>query len=69
MAVEQATVATFSRESHAGSVLLDNGDELPFDGDAFADSGLRFLRPGQRVTIRMIGGRLDALTLSTFPLR
>ena len=64
----QATVATFSSQTHCGTVLLDHGAGLPFDADAFAGSGLRSRRLGQRVTIRIVDGRIAAITLATFPL-
>jgi hypothetical protein len=46
----QATVHTFAPDG-SGSVLLDDGRELPFAAAAFAESGLRLLRPGQRLTV------------------
>jgi len=64
----QATVATFSSQTHCGTVLLDHGAGLPFDADVFAGSGLRFQRLGQRVNIRIVDGRMAAITLATFPL-
>jgi len=64
----QATVATFSSETQSGTVLLDTGAGMSFDADAFARSGLRFLRLGQRVNIRVDDGRISALTLATLPL-
>lgn len=64
----QATVASFVAETGCGTVLRDNGSELPFDGDAFRHSGLRHLRPGQRVTMAVVDGRVLALTIATFPL-
>lgn len=68
----QATVRSFDRDTLAGSVLLDDGVELPFDPAVFQASGLRLLRPGQRVTVRDGGSgperRVTALSLSTFPL-
>jgi cold shock CspA family protein len=51
----QGSVHRFDAESGAGSVLLDDGIEVPFDGAAFADSGLRLLRVGQRLTIELGG--------------
>ncbi len=48
----QGTVATFDSESHAGTLLLDDGTELAFPAEAFRRSGLRLLRLGQRVTVR-----------------
>lgn len=47
----QATVHTFAPDG-SGSVLLDDGRELPFAAAAFAESGLRLLRPGQRLTVQ-----------------
>ncbi|CNE09356.1 Uncharacterised protein [Mycobacterium tuberculosis] len=64
----QATVKEFDAETRSGSVLLDDGTELPFDADAFAAGGLRLLRFGQRVRLAVADGRVSAITLSTFPL-
>ena len=64
----QGTVKVFDAPTRSGSVLLDDGTELPFDGEAFAAGGLRLLRLGQRVNLAMDGGRISAVTLSTFPL-
>jgi 2-phospho-L-lactate/phosphoenolpyruvate guanylyltransferase len=47
----QGTVATFDTRSHTGTLLLDDGTELPFPAEAFDRSGLRLLRLGQRVAI------------------
>lgn len=63
-----ATVATFSPASRAGTVLLDDGSELPFDAAAFDAGGLRLLRPGQRVTLGMDEETVTAITIATFPL-
>ncbi len=67
----QATVASFDPRSGAGTVLLDDGVELPFEGEALLGSGLRLLRPGQRVRLETAQGtespvvrRLQILTLS-----
>ncbi|MFB4316883.1 hypothetical protein [Actinomadura sp. 21ATH] len=66
----QGTVRTYDAETRSGSVLLDDGTELPFDAAAFAAGGLRLLRFGQRVNlaVREDDGRIAAITLSTFPL-
>lgn len=64
----QGTVATFAPETGSGTVLLDDGTELPFDGAAFAGSGLRMLRFGQRLNLRVVDGRVVALTHISFPL-
>jgi hypothetical protein len=67
----QATVRTFAPETRAGTVLLDDGVELPYAGDA-VDPALRLLRVGQRVRVRLKGSgaqrRVTALTLATFPV-
>ncbi|MEU8117527.1 hypothetical protein AB0C21_02330 [Spirillospora sp. NPDC049024] len=64
----QATVKAFDAETRSGSVLLDDGTELPFDAEAFAAGGLRLLRFGQRVNLALAGDRISVVTLSTFPL-
>ncbi|MHB8274336.1 MAG: hypothetical protein ACYDC9_06160 [Dermatophilaceae bacterium] len=43
----------YDDESGSGSVLLDDGREIPFEGNVLDSSGLRHLRPGQRVSIKM----------------
>jgi 2-phospho-L-lactate/phosphoenolpyruvate guanylyltransferase len=64
----QGTVATFDEQTGAGSVLLDDGAELAFPADAFAASGLRLLRVGQRVRLdRGPDGRVRRVTLPTMP--
>lgn len=47
----QGSVHTFDPSTGAGSVLLDTGEELAFPAEAFAASGLRLLRSGQRVSL------------------
>ena len=47
----QGTVATFDEPTGAGSVVLDDGTTVEFPAAAFAASGLRLLRPGQRVRL------------------
>ncbi|MDI3386194.1 hypothetical protein QIS99_08200 [Streptomyces sp. B-S-A8] len=49
----QATAYTYDPETRSGSVLLDDGTPVPFDGAAFDAGGLRMLRPGQRVRIEV----------------
>jgi hypothetical protein len=65
----QATVRTHDSATRAGTVLLDDGVELPYDPDAFAASGLRLLRLGQRVRVRLNASRtrVVALTIATLP--
>lgn len=55
----QGSVHDFDETARAGAVLLDDGRRLPFPADVFADSGLRHLRVGQRVSIDVEG---DAVT-------
>jgi 2-phospho-L-lactate guanylyltransferase len=65
----QGTVRTFDPETRGGTVLLDDGTELPYDAAAFNAGGLRLARVGQRVALRAdAGGRITALTLATLPL-
>jgi 2-phospho-L-lactate guanylyltransferase len=47
----QGTVATYDPDTHAGTLLLDDGTELAFPPEAFDRSGLRLLRLGQRLTV------------------
>ncbi|WP_181788155.1 hypothetical protein [Streptomyces phytophilus] len=65
----QATAFTYDPQTRSGSVLLDDGTPLPFDGAAFAAGGLRLLRPGQRVRIETEGAgearRIVLVTLQT----
>ena len=55
----QATVSRFDDATGGGAVLLDDGVELPFAADALTGSGLRLLRPGQRVRISTAGEAAD----------
>lgn len=52
----QASVHTFDLASGGGTVLLDTGRMLPFAPEVFAASGLRHLRPGQRVSVEVEPG-------------
>jgi 2-phospho-L-lactate guanylyltransferase len=62
----QGTVATFDETSCAGTVLLDDGTQVEFPGRAFAASGLRLLRIGQRVQLsRAPDGSIETLALIT----
>ena len=66
----QATVRSYDGGTRSGSVFTDDGTVLSFGADSLAGSGLRWLRPGQRVRLRCDGDppRITALTLATFPL-
>jgi hypothetical protein len=64
----QATVRSFDPATRSGSVFLDDGTVASFGPAAFAGSGLRLLRPGQRVAIGCDpGGAIVSLTLATLP--
>lgn len=52
----QATVRSYDPRTGAGSVLLDDGREVLFPAGALTGSGLRDLRPGQRVQIGLSAG-------------
>ena len=63
----QGTVASYDADGH-GSVLLDDGTPVAFDAAAFAASGLRQLRVGQRVKLDTdAAGRIIRVTLPTLP--
>lgn len=59
----QASVHEFDPITAAGSVLLDDGRRLPFSPEAFSQSRLRLLRPGQRVTIDLADGAVTAIRI------
>lgn len=50
----QGTVLTYDADG-SGSVVLDDGTELPFSPGCLDGTGLRHLRPGQRVTLDLSG--------------
>jgi cold shock CspA family protein len=57
----QASVHRYDDQDGSGSVLLDDGREIPFSGTVMDASGLRLLRPGQRVSIEMSATELTKL--------
>jgi 2-phospho-L-lactate guanylyltransferase len=61
----QGTVASYDPEERSGTVLLDDGIELAFSKAAFDTSGLRLLRPGQRVHLEHRGDEITGLSLIT----
>jgi 2-phospho-L-lactate guanylyltransferase len=64
----QATVRQFDGETRCGDVLLDDGRVVEFGAAAFEASGLRLLRLGQRVRLRLDeDGTVRWVTLATFP--
>jgi 2-phospho-L-lactate/phosphoenolpyruvate guanylyltransferase len=48
----QASVHRYD-DSGSGTVLLDDGREVPFSPAVFAASALRHLRSGQRVSVEL----------------
>ncbi len=64
----QGTVASFDENLRTGSLLLDDGTALDFPAAAFAASGLRLLRLGQRVRVESgADGVIVRITLPTMP--
>ena len=70
----QATVRSFDPATRSGTVLLDDGVELSYDGPAFDAGRIRLLRVGQRVRIEVTGDeqrpgarRVTFLTIATLP--
>jgi hypothetical protein len=66
-----ATVRDHDVETRAGSVLLDDGTLLRYAAPAFDAGGLRLLRSGQRVRVRLDDAEpptILAITLATFDL-
>jgi 2-phospho-L-lactate guanylyltransferase len=57
----QASVHTFDPYSRTGSVLRDDGRQVPFDADVFDRSGLRLLRVGQRLTVQVVDDHVVSL--------
>ena len=70
----QATVQDFDPDTACGHVVLDDGRPLSFGRAAFAQSGLRLLRTGQRVRLRVQTSpdgvlTIAAVTIATLPFR
>jgi 2-phospho-L-lactate guanylyltransferase len=64
----QATVRSFDTHRRTGEVLLDDGRAMSFPARAFDASGLRLLRLGQRVRLRLdADGEVEFLTIATLP--
>lgn len=55
----QATISAYDASTRTGRLLLDDGVELSFPADALAGTGLRLLRPGQRVRVTVDGAGPD----------
>jgi cold shock CspA family protein len=63
----QGTVKTFDATTRTGSVLLDDGTEIPLGAGAFDGSGLLTLRFGQRVRFEL-GGAADQPHITSIDL-
>jgi cold shock CspA family protein len=61
----QGTVRRYDDAGRDGSVLLDDGTEIPFDAAAFNAGGLRLLRSGQRVHLDLDDGQVSRITIVT----
>jgi 2-phospho-L-lactate guanylyltransferase len=62
----QGTISSFDEARGNGSLLLDDGKPMDFPATAFAASGLRLLRVGQRVRVEVDGaGTVLLVTLPT----
>lgn len=51
----QGTVREFSEATRSGSIILDDGTDIPIPPAAFSQSGLRKLAVGQRVRFEVEG--------------
>jgi cold shock CspA family protein len=67
--VVQASVHSFDPQTGGGSVLLDDGRRVPFEGEVFARSGLRVLRTGQRVTVELSPAEDGSIRLRWLAIR
>lgn len=69
----QATVRTFDPKTSSGTVLLDNGVEVPYDAASLTGSAIRHLRQGQRVGVELTGSgatcRVASLWIYTIDAR
>lgn len=59
----QATVRRWDDATGAGDALRDDGLVVAFSADAFHAGGLRLLRPGQRVELRLRDGEVTRVGL------
>lgn len=63
----QGTVASYDAQTRSGMLLLDDGTQVAFPSTALDTSGLRMLRPGQRLRIEYDeSGLVARVTLPTF---
>lgn len=61
----QATVYRYDPETGSGAVVTDAGAVLPFTRAALEHSGLRHLRPGQRLAVECRDQQVIGLSLGT----
>ena len=65
----QASIFAFDPRTRSGSVLLDDGTQLPYGASAFDAGSMRLARVGQRVRIEVAGDgeqqHVTFLTLAT----
>lgn len=61
----QATVLEFDPATGGGACVLDDGIVLDMLPGALAGSGLRHLRPGQRVTVTTVPGEAGVPVVET----
>jgi 2-phospho-L-lactate/phosphoenolpyruvate guanylyltransferase len=52
--MSQGTIKEYDIEQRTGSLLLDDGTEIRIDPVSVQDSGLRYLRLGQRVKFDIV---------------
>ncbi len=53
----QGTIRTYNAQSRSGLILDDAKNEIPFDYQAFRNTGIREFRIGQRVKFNLEGDR------------
>jgi cold shock CspA family protein len=53
----QGTIRTYNAKSRSGLILDDAKNEIPFDHQAFRNTGIREFRIGQRVKFNLEGDR------------
>jgi cold shock CspA family protein len=53
--VPQGTIRTYNEQSRSGLILDDGKKEIPFDWEAFKQTGMREFRIGQRVKFSLVG--------------
>ena len=51
----QGTIRSYNAQSKSGLILDDSKNELPFDHQAFRNTGIREFRIGQRVKFNLEG--------------